>query len=377
MKHSHASLAADDIATLRQQAGVLLCFIASSLQSESDHQADYPAGPETTDLSLFFIENADYIQLRLECSFTLKDIVQEINLLRSACQDCIFKFRQFIDNDAARLITLNKIMDVVTNSAMEEYSTELKVSKQRFLSTINHDTRSPLFAIALGVRRLLKDVGVSKEIARVTQLISKSAELALSRISDYHDFCSIELGQRMVLYPTSVDMSELCREIIDELKLLFPDLAIVDSISSNIDGTWDRSRIRQAIYIALLNAIQAGETGNQIELRVGSVDDLINIDIVNTQGKINSTVKRVIFDPIMLGSVQRDHKIHFKEAEQNRMGLYLAREIILSHFGTLTIDQTKEEGLRFRIAIPRHLVNFSPPVFSSQRSVDAIGKSGC
>lgn len=361
IKRFHAPLAADDIAVLREQARTLIFCLASSLQSESDKKSGNATSPSIEDIARFFVEKPGYIRLRLECGYALKDMVQEMNSFRSSCQDCIFQYRKASDKDTELIITLNKLIDAAMNCAMDEYSKELKISKQRFLATINHDTRSPLFAIAIGVRRFLKESQISEEIAGVAQLISKSAELAISRIGDYHDFSAIESGQKIALYPTPVDMSDLCHEIIDEIKLLFPEFSLVGNVPSNIHGTWDRGRIRQAIFIVLLNAIQSGERGNRIEVRLDAVNDVIKVDIVNIEGKINNTLKRVIYNPIMLGSVQRDHKIHFKEAESNRMGLYLAREIILSHYGALTIDQTREEGLRFGISIPRNLLDFHTP----------------
>ena len=348
------TVASKDSAILRRQAGAVVTFCASFLQSRLDDTAYQAARIDAKSVAVFFQTEQDYISLRLESGYTLKGLVEEIFVLRSALQQRLCELTEFVDIESRQFIALNTLLDCLVSSAMDKHVNLLKVSKQRFLSTINHDTRSPLFAISLGVRRLLKDSALSADIARVAQLVSKSAELAISRIGDYWDYTSIELGQSVSLTPVSVDMAAVCCEVVEEVAQLFPEMTITSKYSGQVKGSWDRNRIRQAIYIVLLNAIQSSEGGNKIVVHASSSKDSIVVDIVNEHGTIREALRRVIYDPVMLNSVQIDHGIRVKEADRNRMGLYLAREIINSHDGSLTIDQTDDQGIRFAISIPRN-----------------------
>lgn len=304
----------------------------------------------------FFKDKDDYITLRLECGYLVNHLVEEVIVLRRCIQNVLHSAADSIESCIEKIIILNEFLDRFIFYAMENHARLSKIAKQRFLTTINHDTRSPLFAISLGVRRLMKDSGLTEDIAKVASLVSKSAELAIERISDYHDFIAMELGQNLLLSPSEVNMTDLCSEVITEITQIFPDLKIRSHIPDNVWGTWDRSRIRQAVYIVLLNAIQSSENSKHIDVNLFPSRDVIAIDIVNVQGAIDQHTKRVIYSPIMLSSMRVKNKISPCEAERNRMGLYLAREIIHSHFGSISIDQIKGLGTRFGILIPQNML---------------------
>ena len=349
------SIVSKDIEFLRSSISLLFDFTISVDTKVINQKKIANVIPFNDHVSEFFKKEKNYIPLRVELGFTINDLVEELFLLRASLNEWLMLENKIGNIDTNSFLTFHSFIDRILSNAIEIYTELVRIKKQRFLAVINHDTRSPLFAISLGVRHLLALEGVPEKVLKVAKLIETSAEQAIKRMGDYYDYSLIKSGQSLVLIPVAVDMTVLCTEVIEEIHQLFPDICIVNKSTECIEGTWDYVRIRQAVYILLLNAIQSAIPGTRLEFSAILADRAVAISIIVFRTKIKDSIRRIIFDPEASNALPYAETVELKNIEKNRIGLWLAREIIRGHNGTLTIENVDDEDTHFEIKIPLHL----------------------
>ena len=120
-------------------------------------------------------------------------------------------------------------------------------------------------------------------------------------------------------------------------------------------GVWDSDRMRQAISNLLGNALQHGNVDFPVSLSLRGEATQVVIIIHNGGVPISPGELPDIFDPLIRGSSA-------DRPRSNRpgsigMGLYIAREVAKSHFGTIDVVSNAEHGTSFTIFLPRESVS--------------------
>jgi signal transduction histidine kinase len=97
----------------------------------------------------------------------------------------------------------------------------------------------------------------------------------------------------------------------------------------------------------LSNAIQYGRPDAPIVVRVGTSPTVATIAITNQvrEGPIAADQLATLFEPYRRGS-ERTH-----QAGGLGLGLYIVRELVRAHGGTIEVDSTND-GTTFRVQLP-------------------------
>ncbi len=196
-------------------------------------------------------------------------------------------------------------------------------------------------------RLLLRDVPavavekLQEKLVRVSLQVTSVTTL----INNVLDVTQISTG-RMVLLPETVDLRKAVESVLAGVReRLSCSGSIVDMYAyAPIVGKWDPLRLKSVIFSLLSNAIQYGE-GEHIE---------IVIDVRGDQARL----------------VVTDHGIGISVEEQERIfgrfersgpqphfggfgtGLWIAREIIEAHGGTITVVSKLGSGSTFTVLLP-------------------------
>jgi len=101
----------------------------------------------------------------------------------------------------------------------------------------------------------------------------------------------------------------------------------------------------------LNNAVQHGDAGSPIVLAVTSEGDSVRL-VVRKQGvPIPPEALQVIFNPLVQVANSKSEP-HERPSTSLGLGLYIAREIVLAHGGTIKVSSTAEAGTAFTIRVP-------------------------
>jgi signal transduction histidine kinase len=135
----------------------------------------------------------------------------------------------------------------------------------------------------------------------------------------------------------------------DTIRLVQGDIPTKVEIRVDVpESSWiiaDKQRMEQAVLNIIKNALDAMPDGGAIN--ISSAEDvdnkLIEIRIRDTGIGIEAETARKIFDPFFTTK---------EEGKGSGLGLFVAREIVEEHDGSIKVESVEGEGTTFIIKIP-------------------------
>lgn len=253
-------------------------------------------------------------------------------------------------HDLDDLTRFNEAIDESLAEAVRAFTEHLDQSRQMFLSVLGHDLRSPLNAIATSAQVLLDRPGDERDVADLALQIATSAGAMDQLLSDFLDFTRSRLGQGIPIATAPMDLGALCEEVIREMRAAHPkhDLELVQH--GDLAGQWDRRRLRQLVSNLLGNAVQHGADGHIIKLTVRADPPNVHLAVYNSGPPIPPEVLPRVFDPMVRGATP-DATARSVSGNLG-LGLYIAREVVVAHGGTINVNSSADGGTTFNIRLP-------------------------
>jgi signal transduction histidine kinase len=221
--------------------------------------------------------------------------------------------------------------------------------RDRFISIASHELKTPLTAIK-GIAQLLRRAHATDRLDLVRlgdQLatINIQAERLQELIDDLLDISRIQSG-RLELRPEPVELVA----IVDGLIATMPDerrrRVRLDAIPP-VYGNWDPMRLEQVTQNLLDNAIKYSTPATMVDvqIRANGTDALLTISdrgIGIPAGEIAT-----LFEPFAraANAGQRDDS-------GLGLGLYITRQIVEHHGGTITVESVEGQGSTFTVRLP-------------------------
>lgn len=223
-------------------------------------------------------------------------------------------------------------------------------ARDEFLSVASHELRTPLTALKLQLQVLTELLrrqpggGDPLLLERLSRATSSNERLA-ALVEALLDVSRVSLG-RLALDLQSFDLLELAREVVER----FADQAqqagcpITLRPCAALVGRWDRGRIDQVLTNLLANAIKYG-AGKPIELRLAARPTTAVLTVKDDGIGISSENLPLIFERFSRAASPR----HYGGLG---LGLYLSRQIVEAHGGTIRVQSRPGHGARFRVELP-------------------------
>lgn len=223
-----------------------------------------------------------------------------------------------------------------------EQAAEANRTKDLYLGVLGHDLRNPLSAILLSSRMLLMRSSLIEDDRRTLNRIARNAERMATLIRDILDYARKQAPGGLPVVPRPVDMGEVCASMIEELGLLYAGRNIELETRGTLKGEWDRGRIEQVLSNLLGNALQHGE-GTITVMAEGREEDVL-LRVRNFGGAIADAELPLLFEPFRRGSGSKSGL---------GLGLYIVREIMRAHGGSIDVASSEREGTVFTTRWPR------------------------
>jgi signal transduction histidine kinase len=290
---------------------------------------------------------------RAVSGFDLPAVVSEYRALRaSVCRLWRESIPQPDVNDLADLTRFNESIDQSLTKAIRGYSHRIDRSRQMFLAILGHDLRNPLNAIALSAEALAAGGRLDESDREMAAHVADGAVEMGRMIADLLDFTAATLGVRMPVRPAAIDLKDLCGEVIREMRVAHPDCTIGFRAAGEFAGEWDRARLRQVVSNLLANACQYGGDAWGVEVMLaGHGPDEVVLTVHNDGAAIPRDVLPTIFDPLVRGGPPDPAKRHRRGSLG--LGLYIAREVVTAHGGTIDVSSSDPAGTTFTVRLPR------------------------
>ena len=155
----------------------------------------------------------------------------------------------------------------------------------------------------------------------------------------------------MDVHPRSEDINALSQDIVEEARAAHPGVRFEYEGCGELVADFDHARIHQVLINLLNNAVQHGDAGSPIVLAVTSEGDSVRLVVRNQGVPIPPEALQVIFNPLVQVANSKSEP-HERPSTSLGLGLYIAREIVLAHGGTIKVSSTAEAGTAFTIRVP-------------------------
>ena len=238
-----------------------------------------------------------------------------------------------------------------------EQSLQLNADKDRFLSILAHDLRSP-FNSFLGLSELLLENINSISISEVELFISKihkSAENLFTLLEDLLKWARMISGKEL-FSPQKLNFSDICNEFFEVFMPIAESkkITIKCFISEEIYLFADINMVKSVFRNIISNAIKFTGTGGQVEISIKQDQSEVTITISDNGIGIELGQLSKMFDISNIYTTQGT-----VGETGTGLGLLLCKEFIEKHGGKIWVESEPGTGSKF---------NFTLPLFTGQIS---------
>ncbi|MDQ3698188.1 MAG: HAMP domain-containing histidine kinase [Gemmatimonadota bacterium] len=224
--------------------------------------------------------------------------------------------------------------------------------KAEFISVASHELKTPVNVI-LGYIQLLEE-GVYGTVTHKQREILRTLEaqtLSLGRlVHQLLDISRFEAGGGKLDLRT-VDLPGFLRDLEQTFRVLSIQRGIDfqlhrgDPLPGEVQ--WDPDRMNEVLGNLLSNAFKFTNRGGTVELRADRLDGDVQIAVSDTGAGIPPEQLPHIFEKFFQANNQ-DSAAHGGTG----LGLAIARQIVVAHGGSITVDSTLGTGTTFTISLP-------------------------
>ncbi len=303
---------------------------------------------------------------RLGSGFDLMEVVSEYRALRASVME-LWRASQpeADDRDVADVTRFNESIDQSLAESVMSYTQKVDQSRNLFMAILGHDLRNPLSSIAMTAQLLPMLNKMDPESKELTSQISANVTVMSRMIGDLLDYTRTRLGAGMPVEPAPMDAGELCRLLYEEFRSAHPKRTFRYEATGDLNGEWDADRLRQAVSNVMGNAVQHGADSAPVDLTVRGEASEVVIEIHNGGTPIPPGELSRIFEPLIRGSSAEHPKAN--RPGSIGLGLYIARQVAMSHHGRIDVTSTDADGTAFTIHLPRHpLIETGQPILDEK-----------
>lgn len=213
------------------------------------------------------------------------------------------------------------------------------------VAMVSHDLRAPIQTIILGLEMLRRHGHRSMEDQVVQRLYGVAMRMA-ALVDRMLEEAALELTAPIAVQRTIVDLEDLCRKTIEELRMGHPDREIRLVAAKGIRGRWDGLRLVELLSNLVENALEHGDAGAPVDVQVRKRTGAAQINVLNRGPTIPRELSATIFEPFRQLSLGPRHS-------GVGLGLYIVAQIVSSHGGTVGV-RSAHSRTKFTVTLPTH-----------------------
>jgi signal transduction histidine kinase len=226
----------------------------------------------------------------------------------------------------------------------------LNEDKDRFVSVIAHDLRSPFSGI-LGLIDLMRSQGESlnhEEIFRYIAMIHQGLHRLYDLTENLLKWALLEQG-KMSFQPEDLPVSALFDEVSASLNeaIARKNLSLVLEFDPDLEVRGDRNMLEAALRNLVSNAVKFTPSGGRITLGARADRGVVFLSVADTgRGMDEAELARI-------NSGQRNPSRPGTEGEQGTgLGLTLARQFAARHGGRIEFVSQPDQGTTASLVLP-------------------------
>ena len=214
-----------------------------------------------------------------------------------------------------------------------------------FISNVSHELRTPLTAIQGYVQTLLTELKNNKtdQMKQFLEIINRNVQRLVSLLNHFLELSRWKAASDMT--KETLSTREVTESIVKDLHIKNHELKFDFSAE---EVTADRHFLKQVLYNLLDNAVRYVPRGRLIEVIWKKKPGFVELTVKDHGEGIRREHKDRVFEKFY-----RVDPARTKGARTvSGIGLYIVKEIIEKHGGTITLESREYEGSRFICTFP-------------------------
>jgi len=252
-----------------------------------------------------------------------------------------------INNLRAREARFVRNLEELERTRQQLLSEEKLAAIGRLSRAIAHEIRNPVAMISSSLATATRPGQNEKEREEMFAIAAKEA-VRLERLTT--DF--LVYARPRAVQVARVSLADTLNYVaaVARAHAANEGVTIDIAVDSDLEGDFDATQIHQALLNLVLNAIDACDRGDLVNLNAQmNGNGAIRIDVIDPAGPIPAEIVARIFEPLFT-----------TKQGGNGLGLAIARNIARAHDSDIILRINEARRVCFSIEIPAHSSNQSP-----------------
>ena len=237
--------------------------------------------------------------------------------------------------------------------AEELYRAEQEAVREResLISIASHELKNPLAAMLVYAhvlhRRMARAPGTSSRDQEAIGAVVEQGERLNAMLGELLDISRLDRDQ-FTITCVSLDFAELVERVVADMQPTFEEHTVEVTIRERpllVSG--DRGRLAQVVNNLLTNAVKYSRAGTRIEVQVETLGEQACLQVQDEGIGIPESAMPQLFHRFYRapnGAAQSINGLG--------IGLYVVKEIVDRHGGSISVDSREGEGSTFTVCLP-------------------------
>ncbi len=266
---------------------------------------------------------------------------------------CFFKERHFDPDERAFMgLFAQHCAQGIERARLYDQALDAVQAREDFLSVAGHELRTPLATLLLQTQLHLggrseksDDKGDDAEARARVLPMQRTLRRLIKLADDVLDVSRIRAG-RLRLEPEPMDLGAMVRDVATRtaLGLQWPEGQLHIQVGGLLRGHWDPIRLEQVVVNLVSNACKYG-AGQPIEVNVAAGPGYAELRVRDRGIGIAAQDQARIFERF-------ERAARTREIKGMGLGLWIVREIVAAHQGSISVRSEPGAGAEFCVRLP-------------------------
>ncbi|HEX5747278.1 MAG TPA: PAS domain S-box protein [Archangium sp.] len=223
---------------------------------------------------------------------------------------------------------------------------ELDHLKDEFVRVAAHELKTPVAIMKSYAQLALKSEPTPATYRKMLDAINRGADRIDRIVRELLDVSQLHLGQ-LKLTEEPLDLRELAEETVANMAAQSTRHRFSVRPGEAVIVRGDRARLRQVLVVLLDNAVRYSPSGGRVEVRLESHEREVEVCVSDEGIGIPPERQARLFERFY-----RAHSGTPHDRGGMGVGLYISREIIFHHGGTMRVSSEEGRGSTFCFSVP-------------------------
>jgi PAS domain S-box-containing protein len=243
----------------------------------------------------------------------------------------------------------------IENSLLYSSAQSAIQARDEFVSIASHELKTPITSLKLQLQMMIRGINIEKGTTPSPEKLLKSLtsssmqiERLTALIEDLLDVTRIETGKLTYRFE-EVNLSKLVKEVDERFaeEIKRTKCSLTELIDNDIMVFCDRYRIEQVLVNLISNSIKYG-SNSPIVISVKAKEEKVEINVSDSGMGIPKEMQSKIFERF-------ERAIASTNISGLGLGLYITKQIIDAHQGSIGVVSDLGKGSTFTVILPTGL----------------------